>query len=55
MGYLDREIRVRFDMGLSEEETAAKLDVKKFADFFAQDRIEQITQMAYMAYRGELG
>lgn len=55
MGHLHREIRTRFDMGLLEEEAIAKLDLEKFSNFFGQDRIGQITKMAYMAYRGELG
>lgn len=54
MAHLHGEIRRGFDQGQSEDETARQVDLGKFASYLAQDRIGQITQMAYRAYRGEL-
>lgn len=54
MGHLHREVRMGFDMGLPEAETAKKVDLGKFSGFLAQDRVGQITHMAYLAYSGEL-
>ena len=54
MAHLHREIRMGFDMSLSEEETARKVELGKFSSYLGQDRIGQIVQMAYRVYRGEL-
>ena len=51
---LNSEIKKGFDEGLSEEETAKRVNVGKFSDFANQERVGQITQMAYMAYKDEL-
>ena len=51
---LNSEIKKGFDEGLPEEETAKRVNVGKFNDFANQDRVGQITQMAYMAYKDEL-
>lgn len=54
MAQLHGEIRRGFDAGKSETETAQAVDLGKFAAYLGQERIAQITQMAYRAYRGEL-
>ena len=51
---LNREIRKGYDEGLPEEETAKRVNVGKFSGFANQERVGQITQMAYLAYKGEL-
>jgi cyclase len=51
---LNSEIRKGYDAGLPEEETAKKVNVGKFSNFANQERVGQITQMAYLAYKGEL-
>ena len=54
MAHLHGEIRRGFDQGQSEEETAQGVDLGKFTSYLGQERIGQITQMAYRAYRGDL-
>lgn len=54
LSLLNSEIRKGFDAGMSEEQTAKQVQVGKFTSFLNQDRVGQITQMAYLAYRGEL-
>ena len=54
MAHLHGEIRRGFDQGHSEEETAQGVDLGKFTSYLGQERIGQITQMAYRAYRGDL-
>ena len=51
---LNNEIKKGFDEGLSEEETAKRVNVGKFSSFANQERVGQITQMAYLAYKDEL-
>ena len=54
MAHLHGEIRRGFDQGQSEDETAQGVDLGKFTSYLGQERIGQITQMAYRAYRGDL-
>ncbi len=54
MAHLHGEIRQGFDQGKSEDETAQQVDLGKFTSYLGQERIGQITQMAYRAYRGDL-
>ena len=54
MAQIHGEIRRGFDQGKSEVETAQVVDLGKFAAYLGQERITQITQMAYRAYRGDL-
>lgn len=54
MAQLHGEIRRGFDQGKSETETAQTVDLGKFTAYLGQERITQITQMAYRAYRGDL-
>jgi cyclase len=54
LNILNSEIKKGFDEGLSEEETAKRVNVGKFSDFAKQERVGQITQMAYLAYKNEL-
>ena len=51
---LDDQIREAFDSGVSENIAPSRIDVKSFSTFANQDRIPQIVEMAYKAYRGEL-
>ena len=51
---LDDQIREAFDAGISEDTAPSRIDVRSFSTFANQDRIPQIIEMAYKAYRGEL-
>ena len=51
---LNNKIRAAFDDGKSEEQAAKDINVGKFSVFANQDRIPQVVEMAYKAYRGEL-
>jgi len=51
---LNTEMKRGNDEGLPEYETAKRVNVGKFDGFANQDRVGQITQMAYQAYPGDL-
>ena len=51
---LNDEIKQSFDNGKSEEQAAKDVNVGKFSVFANQDRIPQVVEMAYKAYKGEL-
>jgi hypothetical protein len=51
---LHDEIKAAFDDGKSEEQASKDVNVGKFSVFVNQDRIPQVVEMAYKAYRGEL-
>jgi cyclase len=54
LSLLNSEIRKGFDAGKSEEQTAKQVQLGRFTSFLNQERVGQITQMAYLAYRGQL-
>ena len=54
MKLLNDEIKQSFDNGKSEEQAAKDVNVGKFSVFANQDRIPQVVEMAYKAYKGEL-
>ena len=54
LSLLNTQIKSAFDNGATEEQAAQKVDVGLYSSFANQDRIPQIVEMAYKAYRDEL-
>ena len=54
LNLLNTQIKSSFDNGATEDQAAQKVDVGLYSSFANQDRIPQIVEMAYKAYRGEL-
>ena len=54
LSLLNTQIQSAFDNGATEEQAAQKVDVGLYSSFANQDRIPQIVEMAYKAYRDEL-
>ena len=54
LNLLNTQIKSAFDNGATEDEASKNIDVGIYSGFANQDRIPQIVEMAYKAYRNEL-
>lgn len=54
LNLLNTQIKSAFDNGSTEDEASKNIDVGIYSGFANQDRIPQIVEMAYKAYRNEL-
>ena len=54
LNLLNTQIKSAFDNGATEDEACKNIDVGIYSGFANQDRIPQIVEMAYKAYRNEL-